>query len=307
TEGKPSVTEIVPAAGHSADDALARAASLAGQSTHPLSRAISAAAEEKQLALAGRVSDVADRPGKGLEGTVAGARTLLGNRALLDEAGIDAGRLTDQAAALAVQGRSLVWIATNGQAIGVIGITDAIRPSSAAAVEALKAMGIEPVLMSGDLRETAERVAKQVGITRVLAEVRPEQKAEQVKVLQADGQFVAMVGDGVNDAPALAQADIGIAIGKGTDVAIEAAQVVLMRSDPADIARAIRLSKATVRKMKQNLAWASVYNLLAIPVAAGVFYNSLGWSLRPEVSALLMSASSIIVALNAVSLRREEI
>lgn len=168
-------------------------------------------------------------------------------------------------------------------------------------------MGIEPVLMSGDLRETAERVARSVGIARVLAEVRPEQKAERVKALQAEGRFVAMVGDGVNDAPALAQADIGIAIGSGTDVAVAAAQVVLMRSDPADIARAIRLSKATVRKMKQNLAWASVYNLLAIPVAAGVFYNSLGWSLRPEVSALLMSASSIIVALNAVSLRRARI
>ena len=165
-------------------------------------------------------------------------------------------------------------------------------------------MGVRPVLLSGDRRETAEQVARAVGVDRVLAEVRPEQKAAQVAVLQKEGQFVAMVGDGVNDAPALAQADVGIAIGAGTDVAIQAAQVVLMRSDPEDIVRAIRLSKATVRKMKQNLAWASVYNLLAIPVAAGVFYPSMGWSLRPEVSALLMSLSSIVVALNAVSLRR---
>ncbi len=307
TEGKPSVTDVLPADGHSADDALSRAAALANKSTHPLSRAIAAAAEEKQLAVSDQVSDVADRPGKGMEGVVEGARTLLGNGALLDEAGVDTGRLADKAADLAARGRSLVWVASGGEVVGVIGITDAIRPTSAEAIEELKAMGIEPVLMSGDLRETAERVAKSVGIARVLAEVRPEQKAEQVKTLQGEGRFVAMVGDGVNDAPALAQADIGIAIGSGTDVAVAAAQVVLMRSDPADIARAIRLSKATVRKMKQNLAWASVYNLLAIPVAAGVFYNSLGWSLRPEVSALLMSASSIIVAVNAVSLRRAKI
>lgn len=306
TEGKPSVTEVLPAEGHSVDDALSRAASLAGKSTHPLSRAISAAAEERHLAV-DQVAEVADRPGKGIEGLVKGGRTLLGNGALLEEAGVDTGLLAVQAADLAAQGRSLVWVASGGAVVGVIGITDAIRPTSAGAIEELKAMGIEPVLMSGDLRETAERVARSVGIARVLAEVRPEQKAEQVKALQAEGRFVAMVGDGVNDAPALAQADIGIAIGSGTDVAVAAAQVVLMRSDPADIARAIRLSKATVRKMKQNLAWASVYNLLAIPVAAGVFYNSLGWSLRPEVSALLMSASSIIVALNAVSLRRARI
>ncbi len=306
TEGKPSVTEVLPAEGHSVDDALSRAASLAGKSTHPLSRAISAAAEERHLAV-DQVAEVADRPGKGIEGLVKGGRTLLGNGALLEEAGVDTGLLAVQAADLAAQGRSLVWVASGGAVVGVIGITDAIRPTSAGAIEELKAMGIEPVLMSGDLRETAERVARSVGIARVLAEVRPEQKAERVKALQAEGRFVAMVGDGVNDAPALAQADIGIAIGSGTDVAVAAAQVVLMRSDPADIARAIRLSKATVRKMKQNLAWASVYNLLAIPVAAGVFYNSLGWSLRPEVSALLMSASSIIVALNAVSLRRARI
>ncbi len=303
TEGTPSVTDILPAHGHTKNELLIRAAALAGKSTHPLSRAISAAAEAKRLAIADQVSEVADRPGRGMEGLIGGARVLLGNAALLHDNLVDRTELKSAASDLAAQGRSLVWVASGGEAVGVIGITDAVRPTSAGAIEELKAMGIEPVLMSGDLRETAERVATSVGIARVLAEVRPEQKAAQVNALQAEGQFVAMVGDGVNDAPALAQADIGIAIGKGTDVAIEAAQVVLMRSDPADIARAIRLSRATVRKMKQNLVWASVYNLLAIPVAAGVFYNSLGWSLRPEVSALLMSASSIIVALNAVSLR----
>jgi Cu2+-exporting ATPase len=307
TEGKPSVTDIVQAPGYTKDDLLLRAAALAGKSTHPLSQAIARAAEDQELTPADAVSDVTDRPGKGMEGTVEGRRVLLGNAALLDGEDVERTQLASVASDLAAQGRSIVWVSEDGKLLGVIGITDAIRATSADAISELKEMGIEPVLLSGDLKETAERVAQAVGIQRVLAEVRPEQKAEQVKALQAEGRFVAMVGDGVNDAPALAQADIGIAIGSGTDVAVAAAQVVLMRSDPTDIARAIRLSMATVRKMKQNLAWASVYNLLAIPVAAGVFYNSLGWSLRPEVSALLMSASSIIVAVNAVSLRRVKV
>ncbi|HQR18128.1 MAG TPA: copper-translocating P-type ATPase [Gemmatimonadales bacterium] len=307
TEGKPSVGYIQVEPGGEVEGVLAQAAALAGQSRHPLSQAISAAALRRQLIVPTSVTGVADRPGLGIEGHVSGNPTLLGNSALLQGAGVDVSNLAAGAARMAAQGQSVVFVAQGDRALGVIGITDAIRPTSAGAIDELKAMGIEPVLLSGDRRETAEQVAHAVGIDRVLAEVRPEQKAEQVKALQGEGQFVAMVGDGINDAPALAQADIGIAIGAGTDVAIEAAQVVLMRSDPADVARAIRLSKATVRKMKQNLAWASVYNLLAIPVAAGAFYPSLGWSLRPEVSALLMSASSIIVALNAVSLRRARI
>jgi len=304
TEGKPSVTDLRTPPGGDPDAALARAAALAGQSTHPLSQAIAAAGVSRRLTTPGPVTGVVNRPGQGIEGLVAGKRTLLGNAALLQGAGIEPGALSTAVAELATQGQSVTFVAAEDRVLGVIGITDAIRPTSVEAIAALKAMGIQPILLSGDRRETAERVAHAVGIERVLAEVRPEQKAEQVAALQKEGRFVAMVGDGVNDAPALAQADIGIAIGAGTDVAIEAAQVVLMRSDPADIARAIRLSKATVRKMKQNLAWASVYNLLAIPVAAGAFYRPLGWSLRPEVSALLMSLSSIIVAVNAVSLRR---
>jgi Cu2+-exporting ATPase len=238
---------------------------------------------------------------------VNGKVVLVGNAALLEGFGVDVGPVREQREQLAASGRSLVYVASDGRLAGIIGITDAVRPTSRQAIEELIAMGITPVLLSGDLKATAERVAAEVGIQEVFAEVRPEQKAEYVKRMQAEGRFTAMVGDGVNDAPALAQADIGIAIGAGTDVAIQAAQVVLMKSDPLDIPRAVRLSKATVRKMKQNLAWASVYNLLAIPVAAGVFYRPLGWSLRPEISALLMSLSSIIVALNAVSLRRAKI
>jgi Cu2+-exporting ATPase len=307
TEGRPSVTDIRPVAGGAPGAVLSYAATLAAQSTHPLSQAIVRAAASQGIDASGQVTDVVNRPGSGIEGLVAGKPTLLGNAAMMAGAGIDLGTLSAVATDLAAQGESVTFVATDGRVVGVIGIVDAIRPTSAGAIRELRSMGIESVLLSGDRRETAERVARSVGIDRVLAEVRPEQKAERVAALQREGQFVAMVGDGINDAPALAQADIGIAIGAGTDVAIEAAQVVLMRSDPADIARAIRLSKATVRKMKQNLAWASVYNLLAIPVAAGVFYNSLGWALRPEVSALLMSASSIIVALNAVSLRQVKI
>ena len=170
----------------------------------------------------------------------------------------------------------------------------------------MRALGLEVAMITGDNRKTAEVIAGQLGIERIFAEVLPEDKARYVKELQAEGKFVAMVGDGINDAPALAQADIGIAIGAGTDVAIETANVVLMKSDPYDILRAIILSKATVVKMKQNIFWAAIYNILAIPVAAGVFYPAFGISLRPEISALLMSASSIIVATNAVLLKRVE-
>ncbi|MEO8140101.1 MAG: copper-translocating P-type ATPase [Gemmatimonadota bacterium] len=307
TEGKPGVTDIITAAAATEEDVLRMAAALSKHSSHPLSLAIVAAAAGRSLSPAGTGDQVTNVPGKGMRGTVGGQPVLVGNAALSTEGGVDLTPLQAGADRLAKTGRSLVFISAGGKALGVVGITDAIRPSSRQAIAELKGMGIKPVLLSGDLKATAEQVAAEVGIDEVYAEVRPEQKADYVKRMQAEGRFTAMVGDGVNDAPALAQADIGIAIGAGTDVAIQAAQVVLMRSDPLDIAKAVRLSKATVRKMKQNLAWASIYNLLAIPVAAAIFYRPFGWSLRPEVSALLMSASSIIVALNAVSLRRAKI
>jgi Cu2+-exporting ATPase len=306
TVGKPVVTDILPVDGVSEEDVLVTAAALSSASTHPLSQAIVRAADERSLK---RIppGDVKNIPGQGVTGSVSGALVLVGNAKLLAGSNVSTGEAEALAQQLADNGRSISFVSRDGQVLGVIGITDAVRPSSAEAIRKLKEAGVEPVLMSGDVKPTAERVAREVGIDRVFAEVRPEDKAAHVKELQDQGKFVAMVGDGINDAPALAQADVGIAIGAGTDVAAQAAQVILMKSDPLDIVRAIRLSKATVRKMKQNLAWASVYNLLAIPVAAGLFYNSLGWSLRPEVSALLMSVSSIIVALNAVSLRRARI
>lgn len=306
TEGKPTVTDLAPISGVTDAELLGTAAALSQASTHPLSQAIVRAADERKLD-AKVATEIRNVPGKGVEGSVNGEKLLSGSGKLLTDNGLSLGEAETRGNELATAGRSLTYVARNGRVLGVIGITDAVRPSSAEAIRLLKDAGVEPVLMSGDVKPTAERVAREVGITRVFAEVRPEDKAAHVKELQAQGFVVAMVGDGINDAPALAQADIGIAIGAGTDVAAQAAQVILMKSDPLDIVRAIRLSKATVRKMKQNLAWASVYNVLAIPVAAGAFYSSLGWSLRPEISALLMSVSSIIVALNAVSLRRAKI
>jgi Cu2+-exporting ATPase len=187
-----------------------------------------------------------------------------------------------------------------------LSVSDEIKKTAKTAIEGLKRLGIESAMITGDHKIIAESVAKEVGIDRVFAEVLPSDKSNYIKKLQDEGKFVAMVGDGINDAPALAQADIGIAIGAGTDVAIETADIVLMKSDPFDILKAIKLSKATIRKMKENLFWAAIYNILAIPVAAGVFYNSFGLSLRPEISALLMSISSIIVTTNAVLLKRIE-
>jgi Cu2+-exporting ATPase len=216
---------------------------------------------------------------------------------------VDLDGLAFRAAELAGEGRTTVLVAVEGQVAGVIAIADAPRETAAEAVRALKNLGVLPVMLSGDSRATAERVAREVGIDEVIAEVLPADKAAKVAELQQEGRKVAMVGDGVNDAPALAQADVGIAIGTGTDVAVETADIVLMQSDPLDVATAIVISRGTLRKMHQNLAWAVGYNSLALPVAAGVF-EPFGFVLRPEVGAISMSGSSVIVALNAVALKR---
>jgi Cu2+-exporting ATPase len=307
TLGAPNVTDVEVAPGGDRSHLIAMAAAISASSTHPLSQATVRYAAAQPGIVVPTASDVGNAPGLGVRGTVEGAVVLVGNDVFLRENHVDASPLQPAAKRFTDGGASLTFVAQGGKLLGVLGIKDAIRPTSVAAIKELKSLGVTPVLLSGDAKATAERVARNVGIERVFAEVRPEQKADHIKQLQSEGHVTAMVGDGVNDAPALAQADIGIAIGAGTDVAIQAAKVVLMKSDPADIPRAIRLSKATVRKMRQNLVWASVYNVLAIPVAAGAFYSTFGWSLRPEISALLMSASSIIVALNAVSLRRAKI
>jgi len=305
TEGKPSLTDVVTTEGIEENELLALAAAAEGNSEHPLSRAVVEGAVSRGLAVP-EASAFQSVAGHGIEAQVEGRTMLLGNARLMQERGISTDTLTERANALAAIGRTPIFAAIDGKAAGILVVADTIKPSGREAVRQLRAAGIEPVMMTGDNRRTAEAVAKDLGIERVLAEVLPEQKASFVAQLQAEGKRVAMVGDGVNDAPALAQADVGIAIGAGTDVAIETANVVLMRSDPSDVLRTIKLSKATVRKMKQNLAWASVYNVLAIPIAAGVLYPAYGIELRPEWSALLMSLSSIIVAANAVLLKRAD-
>ncbi len=305
TEGRPVLTDIVPAAGWTEDDLLRLAAGAEVGSEHPLSEAIVEGAREREIAIPTADSFHAIA-GHGIEATVAGRAVLVGNARLLDGHGIAVRDLGDRAATLAEAGRTAVFVAIDGQPAGLIAVADAIKPTAREAIRRFREAGIEVAMMTGDNRRTARAVAGQLGIERVFADVLPEQKAAFVSTLQKEGKRVAMVGDGINDAPALAQADVGIAIGAGTDVAIETANVVLMRSDPEDVMRAWTLSQATVRKMKENLGWASVYNVLAIPVAAGVLFPRFGIMLRPEWSALLMSLSSIIVALNAVSLKRSE-
>jgi len=284
---------------------LRLAASAEQGSEHPLARAIVEGAKERSLSLVQAESFQAIA-GHGLEATVEGRRLLVGNRKLLTDQGISLDGLEDRASQLAAAGRTPMFVAVDGAAAGIVAVADTIKGSARRAVQRFRELDIEVAMITGDNSRTAEAVGRELGIERVFAEVLPADKARHVKELQEEGRFVAMVGDGVNDAPALAQADIGIAIGAGTDVAIETARVVLMKSDPLDVLRAIRLSKATVTKMKQNLFWASIYNVLAIPIAAGVLYPSLGLELRPEWAALLMSASSIIVATNAVLLKRVE-
>ena len=304
TEGKPRLTDVVTL--DMGEDELLRLVSAAeAGSEHPLARAIVEGARERGLSLAQATSFRAIT-GKGVEAQVEGRKILAGNRRLLQEADIDADQLSERASRLAASGRTPMYVAVDGRAAGLVAVADTIKPSAVRAIERLNDLGLEVVMMTGDNERTARSVAAELGIERVFADVLPQDKASYVAQLQSEGKVVAMVGDGVNDAPALARADIGIAIGAGTDVAIETARVVLMKSDPLDVVKAIRLSKATVRKMKQNLFWASIYNVMAIPVAAGALYPSFGIELRPEWSALLMSLSSIIVATNAVLLKTSD-
>jgi Cu2+-exporting ATPase len=302
TRGEPQVVAIALAPGQSEDQLLAAVASVERESEHPLAAAIVKAASERGLALDAPQAFEAV-PGAGVLATIDGQRLAIGNRHLIERAGAAVDGLGGQATELAGEGRTVVEVALDDHLAGLIAIADAPRETAAEAVRALRELGIRSVMLSGDSEATARRIAGQVGIDEVIAEVLPADKAANITQLQAEGRKVAMVGDGVNDAPALAQADVGIAIGTGTDVAVETADIVLMRSDPLDVATAITISRGTLRKMHQNLAWAVGYNSLAIPVAAGVF-EPLGFVLRPEVGAISMSASSVIVAVNAIMLKR---
>jgi Cu2+-exporting ATPase len=302
TRGEPEVVAIATADGIGEDELLRLVAAAERESEHPLAEAVVKAAEQRRIDVP-RASKFEAVPGHGAIAEVEGRQLAVGNQRLLDREGISLDGLADRAAQLAGEGRTTIRVAADGRAVAVIAVADATRDTAADAIAALKQLGVRPVMLSGDSRATAERIAAEVGIDEVIAEVLPRDKAAKVAELQEQGRKVAMVGDGVNDAPALAQADVGIAIGAGTDVAVETADVVLMRSDPLDVATAITISRGTVRKMRQNLAWAVGYNSLALPIAAGVF-QPIGFVLRPEVGAISMSGSSVIVALNAVSLKR---
>jgi Cu2+-exporting ATPase len=302
TKGEPEVTDVI-AAGVSERALLRLAAAVERSSEHPLAEAIVRRAE----------ADGAERleaesfenvPGHGALATVDGRRVAIGNRRLMEREGVELGTLAARREELAAGGRTTVMVAVDGAAAGLLAIADAVRPTSKAAIEALHAAGAEVVMLTGDNEATARRIASELGIDTVMAEVLPGDKSAKVAELQRGGRRVAMVGDGVNDAPALAQADLGIAIGAGTDVAIETADVVLMRSDPLDVPTALTIGRATLRKMRQNLGWAIGYNSIALPIAAGVFEPSLGLVLRPEIAALSMSGSSFIVAVNALLLKR---
>ena len=298
TIGQPEVVDVVTAPGINAKELLAWAGAVEKGSEHPLAQAILKRAAGIALPTVTEFNTV---PGLGARANVGGATMLLGNRMLMGVEKVQLQTLEADADRLQGSGRTVVYVARGDVLVGLIAIADAVRPTSADAIARLRAMGIQVAMITGDNRSTAERIAQQLGIDIVLAEVLPGQKAEQIRKLQADGKKVGMVGDGVNDAPALTQADVGLAMGAGTDVAIDSADVVLMKSDPLDVVRTVEISRATLRKMHQNLFWAVAYNVIAFPLAAGVLYPVL---LSPEIAALAMSGSSALVAINALLLKR---
>jgi Cu2+-exporting ATPase len=302
TRGEPEVVSVATADGVDESEVLRLVAAAERESEHPLAEAIVHAAEQRGLDGA-KAESFEAVPGHGAIATVEGRRLAIGNGRLLEREGVELDGLIPRASALVGEGRTVVQVAIDGKAAALIAIADAPRETARDAVESLERQDIHPVMLTGDNRQTAERIASELGIGKVFAEVLPGDKADVVKGLQGRGNQVAMVGDGVNDAPALAQADVGVAIGAGTDVAIETADVVLMRSDPLDVATAVTIGRGTVRKMKQNLGWAIGYNSLALPIAAGVFAKW-GLTLRPEIAAISMSGSSVLVAVNAVALKR---
>ncbi len=303
TEGKPKLVAVEPAQGFDTETVLRLAASLEQASEHPLAAAIVRGAELRKVALVSP-REFESKTGRGVVGQVDNQHLALGNRKLLEELGIDAGPLHERADALRKEGQTVMYLAVNGKPAGLIGVADPIKETTHEALDVLHREGVQVVMLTGDNRTTAEAVAKKLGIDRVQAEVLPEQKADVVKQLQAEGRIVAMAGDGINDAPALAQAQVGIAMGTGTDVAMESAGVTLVKGDLRGIARARRLSHATMRNIRQNLFFAFIYNALGVPIAAGVLYPFFGMLLSPIIAAAAMSFSSVSVVTNALRLRR---
>ncbi len=303
TIGKPAVTDVLPAGGLEADSLLALAAAVEQGSEHPLAEAIVTAAKARGLALppVGRFQAV---PGQGAEALAAAGRVLLGNRGLMESRGVAVDAIESKARALAQEGKSLVYAAVAGEARGLIAVADTLKPEAPAVVAALRALGVDLVMLTGDARATADAIARQAGIERVVAPVLPDQKAAEIKRLQGEGRIVIMVGDGINDAPALAQADVGLAMSSVTDVAIEAADVTFMRGDLNGVVAAVELSLRAIRIVKENLGWAFGYNLVLVPVAAGMLYPIWGLQLSPILAGVAMALSSVSVVANSLRLGR---
>jgi P-type Cu+ transporter len=303
TEGKPRLVSVVASDGVTEPEVLALAAGLERGSEHPLASAVLAGAAERGTAPAD-VAEFRSLTGRGVAGVAAGSRVALGNQRLLTELGVDAGPLGARAEALRAEGQTVVFLVVDGRIAGLLGVADPIKASTPEAVRALQGEGLKVVMLTGDSRVTAQAVARTLGLDEVIAEVLPEQKADVIRRLQGEGHVVAMAGDGVNDAPALAQADVGIAMGTGTDVAMESAGITLVKGDLRGIVRAQRLSHATMRNIRQNLVWAFIYNILGVPVAAGVLHPVFGLLLSPVVASAAMTLSSVSVIVNALRLRR---
>jgi P-type Cu+ transporter len=306
TDGKPKLVSIVPAPGHDETELLGMAASLEQGSEHPLAAAFTWAAGEKGLRLT-TAQSFQSQTGKGATGQVEGRTVAIGNQTLLQDLGIDPGPLAARAEELRREGQTVVFVAIDGRPAGLLGIADPIKESAAATIRDLRNEGLRVIMITGDNRTTAEAVARTLGLDAVRAEVLPDQKAEEIKRLQADDRIVAMAGDGINDAPALAQAQVGIAMGTGTDVAIESAGVTLLNGDLRGLVRARRLSRATMTNIRQNLAFAFLYNALGVPIAAGVLYPWFGILLSPMIASLAMTLSSVSVIVNALRLRKLEL
>ncbi|MCI6362363.1 heavy metal translocating P-type ATPase [Intestinimonas butyriciproducens] len=302
TEGRPRVTDLYPGEGITTEELLCVAASLEKPSEHPLAEAIVREAEERKIPLV-PVRDFEAVHGRGVRAEVQSSHYLAGNRAMMEESGIDLGAEHLMADGLAENGKTPLYFAQDGRLIGLIAVADTVKPSSAEAMRGFRALGIDVVMLTGDNQRTADAIGRELGVTKVIAEVLPQDKEAVIASLQTEGRRVAMVGDGINDAPALARSDVGLAIGAGTDVAIESADIVLMKSDLLDAVTAVELSKATIRNVKQNLFWAFIYNIIGIPLAAGVWFPLTGWQLNPMFAAAAMSLSSVSVVSNALRLK----
>ncbi len=302
TEGKPVVTDIITARGESEQNLLEIAASLEKPSEHPLAEAIVEKAKERGMSFRD-VDEFNAVSGRGIIGKISGRQYIAGNLALMNDEKIDVSSFQDASDAFAMEGKTPLYFADDKKLLGIIAVADVVKPTSREAIDRFKSMGIDVVMLTGDNKKTAEAIRRQLHIDRVVAEVLPQDKEKEIRSIQEGGKKVAMVGDGINDAPALARADVGIAIGAGTDVAIESADIVLMKSDLLDAVTAVQLSKATIKNIKQNLFWAFFYNTLGIPLAAGVFFIALGWKLSPMFGAAAMSMSSVFVVSNALRLK----